>query len=59
MLFALALAIAVFFLVPRGVSIGKIAIHSDSMSWNKTLRTFQLSLKAEIPFKNPNYLPVL
>lgn len=55
MLFALILAIAVFFLVPRGISIGKITIHSDKMSWNKTLRTFQLDLNAEIPIINPNY----
>eukprot|EP00192_Tetraselmis_astigmatica_P013786 CAMPEP_0117693092 /NCGR_PEP_ID=MMETSP0804-20121206/26682_1 /TAXON_ID=1074897 /ORGANISM="Tetraselmis astigmatica, Strain CCMP880" /LENGTH=341 /DNA_ID=CAMNT_0005506595 /DNA_START=62 /DNA_END=1087 /DNA_ORIENTATION=- len=55
MMFALTLAIGVFFIVPRGISADRITIHSDEMSWNKTLRTFQLGLTAEIPIINPNY----
>eukprot|EP00193_Tetraselmis_chui_P012825 CAMPEP_0177795568 /NCGR_PEP_ID=MMETSP0491_2-20121128/26311_1 /TAXON_ID=63592 /ORGANISM="Tetraselmis chuii, Strain PLY429" /LENGTH=325 /DNA_ID=CAMNT_0019318425 /DNA_START=306 /DNA_END=1284 /DNA_ORIENTATION=+ len=50
------LAVGVFFLVPRGVSVGRIEVHSEFMSWNKTLRTFQLDLKADLPIVNPNYL---
>jgi len=56
MLFAFMLAVGVFFLVPRGVSVGRIEVHSEFMSWNKTLRTFQLDLKADLPIVNPNYL---
>lgn len=58
MLFALILAVAVFFLVPRGVSVGRIEVHSEFVSWNKTMRTFQLGLEAELPIFNPNYLQV-
>lgn len=49
---------AVYVCVPRGVSIGEIAMQSDTMSWNTTKRTYQLNLKACIPVYNPNFVSV-
>mmetsp|Transcript_131 Transcript_131/g.286 ORF Transcript_131/g.286 Transcript_131/m.286 type:complete len:254 (+) Transcript_131:98-859(+) len=51
-------ASAVFFLVPRGVSVGTIKVHSHSISFNRTQATYQIVLSTSIPVYNPNWLPV-
>lgn len=56
LLLAVAAALMVFFLVPRGVSNGEIHVQSDRMSWNTTKGTYQLNLMAKLPVFNPNYL---
>jgi len=58
LVFALAAATAVFFLVPRGVSLGEIKVHSERMAWNISGGSYALNLKARIPIYNPNYLNV-
>lgn len=56
LLFACAVAGAVFVAVPRGVSVGEISVKTDRMSWNTTKSTYQLKLLARVPVYNPNYL---
>ncbi|KAF5836153.1 hypothetical protein DUNSADRAFT_6356, partial [Dunaliella salina] len=51
-------ASAVFFLVPRGVSVGTIKVHSHEISFNRTQATYQIVLSTIIPVYNPNWLPV-
>jgi hypothetical protein len=55
--FALLVAGAVFVAVPRGVSVGEVAVATDRMSWNTTKGTYQLRLAVALPLFNPNYLP--
>ena len=57
-MFGLAAAAGVFFLVPRGVSLGEIKVHSERMAWNISRGSYALNLKARIPIYNPNYLNV-
>lgn len=53
------LAVAsVFVLVPRGVTVGTIQVHSSQISFNTSKSTYQILLTATIPVYNPNYLPV-
>eukprot|EP00775_Hariotina_reticulata_P013774 gene13774-13895_t len=49
-------AVGVFLLVPRGVSVGSIAVHSTRMTFNATTLTYRIILQAEVPIYNPNYL---
>lgn len=56
LLFTLAATCGVYFLVPRGISLGTVAISSQQMSWNSTTGTYQLVLQAEVPIFNPNYM---
>jgi hypothetical protein len=58
LLFTLAATCLVYFLVPRGISLGTVAISSQEMSWNATSGTYNLVLQAEVPIFNPNYLQV-
>ena len=58
LVFALSAATATFFLVPRGVSMGEIKVHSERMAWNISGGSYSLNLKAQIPIYNPNYLNV-
>ena len=58
LLFTLAATCGVYFLVPRGISLGTVAIRSQEMSWNATSGTYNLVLQAEVPIYNPNYLQV-
>ena len=58
MLFSVLAAVAVFLLVPRGISAGVVEIQSDHMSWNTSRGTYQLKLLAKIPIYNPNYMKV-
>lgn len=58
LVFALSAATATFFLVPRGVTLGEIMVHSERMAWNISGGSYALNLKAQIPIYNPNYLAV-
>lgn len=58
LIFALLVAAAVFFLVPRGVSLGGITVETEHRHWNFSEHTYQLNLIAQIPVYNPNYLSV-
>lgn len=58
LIFAVAVAAAVFFLVPRGVSLGGITVQTEHRSWNFSEHTYKLNLIAQIPVYNPNYLSV-
>jgi len=48
----------VFFLVPRGVSIGEPLITSEDFSINYTTQSVALCLEVHLPIKNPNYVSV-
>jgi hypothetical protein len=45
-------------LVPRGVSVGTIDVHSTKMTFNSTTHTYRIILQADVPIFNPNYLKV-
>lgn len=45
-------------MVPRGVSVGSIDVHSTKMTFNSTTLTYRIILQADVPVFNPNYLKV-
>mmetsp|Transcript_8406 Transcript_8406/g.16138 ORF Transcript_8406/g.16138 Transcript_8406/m.16138 type:complete len:334 (-) Transcript_8406:746-1747(-) len=51
--------LSVFFLVPRGVTVGTIQVHSSRMSFNTNRSTYVIVLTATLPIYNLNYLSVL
>lgn len=55
---ALLAITGVFLLVPRGISVGTIEVHSTKMTFNSTTKTYRIILQAEVPIFNPNYLQV-
>lgn len=57
-MFGVIAATAVFFLVPRGVSLGEITVQTEHRTWNFSEHTYKLNLMAQIPIYNPNYLSV-
>lgn len=58
LLLSLLAVTSVFLLVPRGVSVGTIDVHSTKMTFNSTTKTYRIILQAEVPVYNPNYLKV-
>lgn len=56
LLLSLLAVTSVFLLVPRGVSVGTIDVHSTKMTFNSTTKTYRIILQAEVPVYNPNYL---
>eukprot|EP00879_Flechtneria_rotunda_P026473 GHRR01028228.1.p1 GENE.GHRR01028228.1~~GHRR01028228.1.p1 ORF type:complete len:227 (+),score=75.36 GHRR01028228.1:747-1427(+) len=58
LLLALLAVAGVFVLVPRGVSVGSIEVHSTRMTFNATTLNYRIVLQADVPIYNPNYLKV-
>jgi hypothetical protein len=58
LLLAVMAVVGVFLLVPRGVSVGTIEVHSTKMTFNATTLTYRIILEADVPIFNPNYLKV-
>lgn len=58
LIFAVFAALAVFLLVPRGVSLGEITVQTEHRTWNFSQHSYQLNLMTQIPVNNPNYLSV-
>jgi hypothetical protein len=58
LLLAVMAVAGVFVLVPRGVSVGTIEVHSTKMTFNATTLTYRIILEADVPIFNPNYLKV-
>ncbi|KAF6255524.1 P-loop containing nucleoside triphosphate hydrolase protein [Scenedesmus sp. NREL 46B-D3] len=56
LLLAVMAVAGVFLLVPRGVSVGTIEVHSTKMTFNATTLTYRIILEADVPIFNPNYL---
>lgn len=55
---ALLAITGVFLLVPRGINVGTIEVHSTKMTFNSTTKTYRIILQADVPIYNPNYLKV-
>lgn len=55
---AVMATVGVFLMVPRGVSVGSIDIHSTRMTFNSTTLTYRIILQADVPINNPNYFKV-
>jgi hypothetical protein len=55
---ALLAITCVFLLVPRGINVGTIEVHSTKMTFNSTTKTYRIILQADVPIYNPNYLQV-
>lgn len=55
---ALLAITCVFLLVPRGINVGAIEVHSTKMTFNSTTKTYRIILQADVPIYNPNYLQV-
>jgi hypothetical protein len=58
LLLAFMAVVGVFLLVPRGVSVGTLEVHSTKMTFNATTLTYRIILEADVPIYNPNYLKV-
>lgn len=58
LLFTCAAICAVFFLVPRGISVGTIKVKSSTISFNTSIMSFTLLLGTTIPIYNPNFVKV-
>ena len=52
---ALALILAVFFAVPRGVSVSVDSVETSEFSWNRTGSSYNLQLSVQLVAQNPNY----
>jgi len=58
-LFAVAIAMSVFFTVPRAVSLGgDFSMKAESLAWNESKEAYTLTLNSSIPIYNPNFFPV-
>eukprot|EP00882_Tetradesmus_deserticola_P026088 GHRQ01028712.1.p1 GENE.GHRQ01028712.1~~GHRQ01028712.1.p1 ORF type:complete len:140 (+),score=45.89 GHRQ01028712.1:426-845(+) len=58
LLLAVLAVLGVFLLVPRGVSVGTVEVHSTRMTFNATTLTYRIILEADVLIFNPNYLKV-
>lgn len=54
-LVAFALILAVFFAVPRGVSVSVDSVETSEFSWNRTGSAYNLELSVQLIAQNPNY----
>lgn len=52
----LAGLLCVYFLVPRGVGFGSAQVNVDVINLNRTLSSYQLVVKVELPIYNNNYV---
>ncbi|KAL6761386.1 hypothetical protein V8C86DRAFT_2536887 [Haematococcus lacustris] len=58
LILAVAAVAGVWVLVPRGITVGSIEVHSSQISFNTSKSTYQILLTATMPVFNPNYLSV-
>lgn len=57
LLFAIAVASAVFIMLPRALSIGQVVVVPDAMTWDTSTSSYNVRLNVTIPIDNPNFVP--
>ena len=57
LLVAIAVASAVFVMVPRSLSIGQVVVVPDAMTWDTSTSSYNVRLNVTIPIDNPNFVP--